>query len=103
MNGDLGWFTLLPDQMQTLNAVLVLIFIPLFEYIIYPLLAKLRLVRTSLQKLIWGGFLAALAFVVSGALELRIQVIFMIYFFLLDIIYIPIFGNNKTAIIKTIS
>ncbi|XP_014274041.1 solute carrier family 15 member 1 [Halyomorpha halys] len=73
MNGDLGWYTIIPDQMQTLNAVLVLVFIPLFEYIVYPILAKLRLVRTSLQKLIWGGFLAALAFVVSGILELKIN------------------------------
>lgn len=73
MNGDLGWYTIIPDQMQTLNAVLVLVFIPLFEYIVYPFLAKIRLVRTSLQKLIWGGFLAALAFVVSGILELKIK------------------------------
>lgn len=27
----------LPDQMQTLNAVLILVFIPLFQVIIYPL------------------------------------------------------------------
>lgn len=73
MNGDLGWFTIQPDQMQTLNSVLVLIFIPLFESVIYPILARLRLVRTSLQKLVVGGFLAALAFLLSGALELRIQ------------------------------
>ncbi|XP_014274042.1 peptide transporter family 1 isoform X1 [Halyomorpha halys] len=73
MNGDLGWFTIQPDQMQTLNSVLVLIFIPLFESVVYPILAKLRLVRTSLQKLVVGGFLAALAFLLSGILELRIQ------------------------------
>ncbi|XP_014289068.1 peptide transporter family 1 [Halyomorpha halys] len=73
MNGDLGWFTIQPDQMQTLDALLVLFFIPLFESIIYPFLQKLRLVRTPLQKLTVGGFLAALAFLLSGALELYIQ------------------------------
>lgn len=39
--------TLLPDQMQTLNAALILIFIPLFQAVIYPLwecFAKVTLV-----------------------------------------------------------
>lgn len=31
---------LLPDQMQTLNAILILAFIPLFQVIIYPIAAK---------------------------------------------------------------
>ncbi|CAH1400788.1 unnamed protein product [Nezara viridula] len=73
MDGDLGWFTIQPDQMQTLDALLVLFFIPLFESIIYPFLAKLRLVRNPLQKLTVGGFLAAFAFLLSGALEIYIQ------------------------------
>ena len=37
MNGRLGSYTLPPDQMQAINAVLILLFIPLFETIIYPL------------------------------------------------------------------
>ena len=32
-----GGLLLLPDQMQTLNAVLILVFIPIFQIIIYPL------------------------------------------------------------------
>jgi solute carrier family 15 oligopeptide transporter 1 len=31
---------LLPDQMQTLNAVLILAFIPIFQIIIYPMVGK---------------------------------------------------------------
>lgn len=30
----------LPDQVQTLNAVLILLFIPLFQVVIYPLASK---------------------------------------------------------------
>jgi dipeptide/tripeptide permease len=33
-------FSLLPDQMQTLNAILIMIFIPIFQLIIYPLVEK---------------------------------------------------------------
>jgi hypothetical protein len=33
-------FELLPDTIQVANAVLILVFIPLFEYVIYPLLSK---------------------------------------------------------------
>ncbi|KIH68939.1 POT family protein [Ancylostoma duodenale] len=35
-----GNLLLLPDQVQTLNAVLILVFIPLFQVIIYPIAAK---------------------------------------------------------------
>lgn len=35
-----GSTLLLPDQMQTLNAVLILVFIPIFQVIVYPITAK---------------------------------------------------------------
>ncbi|KAL1130830.1 hypothetical protein AAG570_012071 [Ranatra chinensis] len=73
MDGNLGGYYLDPDQIQTLNPVLVLIFIPIFDKGFYPLLAKLRIIRTPLQKLSWGGLLGALAFLVSGLVELKIQ------------------------------
>ena len=41
MNGEtFGLFTILPDQMQVANPVLILLFIPLFDYVVYPLLRK---------------------------------------------------------------
>lgn len=36
MDGRIGWFTLLPDQVNTLNPLLVLILVPLFEAWLYP-------------------------------------------------------------------
>ena len=35
--------TIEPDQIQALNSIFVLIFIPLFEEIIYPALARFNL------------------------------------------------------------
>lgn len=35
MDGDIGFFTILPDQMQVVNPLLILAFIPLFTYGMY--------------------------------------------------------------------
>ena len=40
MDGSLGFLVILPDQMQVINAVLILVFIPIFDYAIYPALGK---------------------------------------------------------------
>jgi solute carrier family 15 (oligopeptide transporter), member 1 len=74
MTGELGNFTLKPDQMQVVNPLLILLFVPLFDYVLYPLLAKVGIKR-PLQKLVLGGLLAATAFVVSALLELKLEVI----------------------------
>ncbi|CAL7933595.1 unnamed protein product [Xylocopa violacea] len=72
MDGEIGNFLLQADQMQVFNPLLVLAFIPLFETCIYPLMAKVGL-RTPLKKLTIGGLLAALSFVVSALVELRLE------------------------------
>ncbi|XP_031828402.1 peptide transporter family 1 isoform X2 [Nomia melanderi] len=72
MNGEIGSWVLEPDQMQVINPLLVLAFIPLFETCLYPLLAKVGL-RTPLKKLTIGGLLAALSFVVSAVVEIQLE------------------------------
>ncbi|EGT43101.1 hypothetical protein CAEBREN_30646 [Caenorhabditis brenneri] len=63
---------LLPDQMQTLNAVLILAFIPLFQVIIYPLASKC-VTLTPLRKMVTGGLLASLAFLITGFVQLQVN------------------------------
>lgn len=75
MNGDLGFFTMKPDQMQVVNPLLILIFIPIFEYVIYPLLNKVNL-ATPLRKLTLGGLLAGVAFVISTFVEISVEVLY---------------------------
>ncbi|KOB77657.1 Yin, partial [Operophtera brumata] len=72
MEQDIGSWTLKADQMQVLNPLLILIFIPLFEVAIYPFMTKCRLISKPLHKMIWGGLLAAAAFVISGIVELNL-------------------------------
>jgi dipeptide/tripeptide permease len=45
MNGRLGKFTIQPDQVQALNPILILVFIPIFETIVYPVFAKCHLLK----------------------------------------------------------
>merc|ERR1711953_1587176 len=54
MNGDIKITTFLPDQMQVIAPVLILVFIPFFDYVMYPALNKYGLLKTSLQKIITG-------------------------------------------------
>lgn len=72
MNGDIGFYVIKPDQMQLVNPLLILIFIPLFDVILYPLLSKIG-IRRSLQKLTLGGILAGVAFVSSALVQFHID------------------------------
>jgi len=74
LNGQISEnFTLLPDQIQALNPIMVLLLIPTFNYIIYPLLAKCNLLTQPLQKMSCGMFISASAFLVSGVLQLAVE------------------------------
>lgn len=73
MDGDMGSWDLKPDQLQVLNPLLILIFIPLYDVAFYPLL-RLVGIRRPLQKLTMGGILAGIAFIISGVVELNLEV-----------------------------
>lgn len=72
MDGDIGFFSIKPDQISVFNPLLILVFIPLTEYVLYPLLSKIG-INAPLRKLTVGGFLAAAAFVLSGILEMQLE------------------------------
>ncbi|XP_040858675.1 solute carrier family 15 member 2 isoform X1 [Ochotona curzoniae] len=73
MNRNLGFFVLQPDQMQVLNPLLVLIFIPLFDLVIYRLISKCGINFSSLRKMAVGMILACLAFAAAAAVEIKIN------------------------------
>ncbi len=58
----------LPAQIHTLNPLLILLFIPLFSYVVYP--AVNRFYRlTPVRKIAIGLFITALSFVISAVIE----------------------------------
>ncbi|XP_035702259.1 peptide transporter family 1 isoform X2 [Folsomia candida] len=75
MDGRIGnsSFIIKPDQMQVSNAILMFIFIPIFQALVYPLFRKCRLLKRPLQRMGVGGFIAALSFFVAGIIELQIE------------------------------
>jgi len=75
MDGQIGGFVLLPDQLQAVNPLLIIIFIPIFETCIYPAFAKIHFIDTPLKKLVVGGLLASVAFVAAGIVEIELEVI----------------------------
>lgn len=72
MDGDLGSFNLKPDQVQVINPLLILVFIPLYDVAIYPLIAKCG-IRRPLQKLAIGGILAGISFLISAGVEIELE------------------------------
>ena len=74
MDGNIGAAgTIYPDQIQVMNPILILILLPLFDRVIYPIFAKCNFLKKPLQRMCFGGILCALSFVISGILELELQ------------------------------
>ncbi|XP_015833535.1 peptide transporter family 1 isoform X1 [Tribolium castaneum] len=73
MDGRVGALTILPDQMQVVNPLLILVFIPLFNYVVYPACAKINFLKTPLQRMVYGGLLTAIAFAVSACISLAVE------------------------------
>lgn len=72
MDGDFGFYTVKPDQMVILTTIFSIISVPLADYVIYPLLAKLG-VKSNLQRVTIGMSLAVLSFCVAAVVEYVIQ------------------------------
>jgi len=68
----MGFYVLKPDQMQVINPLLILVFIPLYEVAFYPLLNLIG-VRRPLQKLTLGGIFAGFAFIMSAVVEINLE------------------------------
>lgn len=66
-----GW-EILPSQLQLANPILVMMFIPIFAYFIYPALGKLFTV-TPLRKIGIGLFLMVPSFLIPGWVQMQID------------------------------
>ncbi|CAH1404263.1 unnamed protein product [Nezara viridula] len=66
-------FQIMPEQTQAFGPFLFLFFIPIFHFFIYDLLYPFKFLRTLLRRMVTGGFLIGLAFLMANNLELRIE------------------------------
>jgi POT family proton-dependent oligopeptide transporter len=60
------------EQMQSMNALLVMLMVPLFTFVIYPLLEKFGTAVTTLRRISTGMFLAAASFVMIAFIEQKV-------------------------------
>ncbi|XP_034550655.1 solute carrier family 15 member 2 [Notolabrus celidotus] len=65
-------FVIKPDQMQMLNALLILVFVPIFDLLLYPLVGFCRIRVTPLRKMAMGMIFAALAFGAATLVEVNV-------------------------------
>ncbi|PRD34848.1 UNVERIFIED_CONTAM: Slc15a2 [Trichonephila clavipes] len=74
MDGKLfGGVYIKPDNMQIFNPILFLIMIPVFDWIIYPLLSKVNLCNTPLKRMTIGGFMCAFSYVITAFIQVKIE------------------------------
>uniref|UniRef100_A0A3Q2XKB5 Solute carrier family 15 member 1 n=1 Tax=Hippocampus comes TaxID=109280 RepID=A0A3Q2XKB5_HIPCM len=73
MDGNFGALVIQPDQMQTVNPILILTLVPIMDSVIYPLIKKCGLNFTPLKRMTVGMFLAALAFVCAALVQVEID------------------------------
>lgn len=92
MNGWQGGdaFKMRPDQIQILNPIMILLFLPLFSKVIYPLIEKCGIRMTSLRRMSAGQIITALSFVVSGFVQMAIDE---------KITPIPDYGNKNSMMV----
>lgn len=72
MNGDLGFYTIKPDQMIVFNSLLAISMIPVLDRFIYPLLEKIK-IKTMLQRLLFAGCLIIIAVILSIIIEIEVK------------------------------
>ncbi|NXY90977.1 S15A1 protein, partial [Alcedo cyanopectus] len=73
MDGNFGSIQIQPDQMQTVNPILIIIMVPVVDAVIYPLIKKCKINFTPLRKITVGMFLASLAFIAAALLQVQID------------------------------
>lgn len=69
MDLSLGDLVLSPSQLQALNPILILVLVPFFTWVAFPLLERRGVDLSPLGKMTAGMFLAVLAFAVAAVLQ----------------------------------
>ena len=69
MDPNVGPWSLQPSQLMALNPLLVMLFIPLTEWVLYPALEKRNVEMGPLRRMTWGMLLAGLSFAGMAVLQ----------------------------------
>jgi POT family proton-dependent oligopeptide transporter len=67
-----GW-RMQPAQMEALNAVLILVMVPFFAYVVYPLAERAGLRPTLLRRMVAGMFITVPGFLAAAMIQRWIE------------------------------
>ena len=73
LNGRVGSFTIKPDQFQAVNPIFIIILVPLFDFVVYPLFSKINIFKRQLQRMAVGLIFACISFGIAAILESKMQ------------------------------
>ena len=74
MNGRIGGSLIIKsDQFNSLNPIFIVILVPIFDSLVYPLLGKINVFKRTLQRMGVGLLFASVSFIIAAALEAHIQ------------------------------
>ena len=93
MNGDLGFATINPNYINAAHPFLGVLAVPVCTYILFPLLAKIR-VTSFLQKMTIGGMLAVMSSVIASVVEIYIGKSYISVLWLIPQYVIATFSEN---------
>lgn len=72
MNGNIGFYTIKPDQIVVFNSLLVIFLIPLFDKFLYPFLKKFG-IKSMLHRMMLGYICSITAFIVAAFVEVQVD------------------------------
>ncbi|GAB5369883.1 hypothetical protein AAMO2058_001444900 [Amorphochlora amoebiformis] len=73
MDTSIGAWKILPDQMQMVNALLILIFLPMFDRVVYPMMTYFGYPLRPISKMILGMAIAGIAYLAAAGVQMGID------------------------------
>ncbi|KAI9297886.1 PTR2-domain-containing protein, partial [Neoconidiobolus thromboides FSU 785] len=74
MNQNFLWFIPLPAEASSnVNSILIIIFVPLMSYVVYPFLERRGIKMPLLTRMVWGWFIMILTYILSTSLQYYVE------------------------------
>ncbi|XP_069181540.1 peptide transporter family 1-like [Procambarus clarkii] len=77
LDGMVGSYRIPPDMSSTANSLLVLALIPLFDFVVYPLLARVGVLTKTTSRMIAGMCFTIIAFLVYALVNMSVEQTFI--------------------------
>lgn len=77
LSDRIGSYRIPPELTSSINPLLILLLIPLFDLVIYPLLERCKLLTSSTSRMTTGMLFAVVSFIIYGLLNMQVKYIYV--------------------------